>query len=288
MATHLRIRLDHQPPRLWYKDQPRKPKFFDLGVSLVGQKRRRVKGLVVPLKVELLYEDLTAVARQSILEVDSPLKIGRSGYANLKLRIGSVSRGHDGHDFVIRVSADASAAHLVNTVIDSETTQPVTVRSKINHAASNKRKRDLTASSAGNSNDEPDAKGLQALASWCHYTTNLLKDLHSARPHCVYCKVENGHASTCKLVKSIAGYSHIRSLLEAKGISLPATSSSPAPSTKRRLSHLMEAEPQPRVPAYRGPGPPSLMAAIGIKSDNDNNVEPFESFMQAPPPLLHY
>mmetsp|Transcript_11119 Transcript_11119/g.21461 ORF Transcript_11119/g.21461 Transcript_11119/m.21461 type:complete len:297 (-) Transcript_11119:242-1132(-) len=208
VPSDVQICYEHQPPRRWYKDQAHEPKYFDVSVALMDLNGRRVKGLDVPLKTELLYDNGTEVKRQAILKLskDSIPKIGRSGVAEMKIRIDSVSKNHDNHDFMVRISADSSYVPP-NLNVKPCTSIPITVRSKRNRG---KRK----------SKEDPvvNSDSLRAIASWCRYAKEAVEELTAADETCPSCHfIAPRHAEKCKLNACLLGYKEIRQLLEPKG-----------------------------------------------------------------------
>ncbi|GAB5359672.1 hypothetical protein AAMO2058_000563100 [Amorphochlora amoebiformis] len=195
-----------QPPRIWYKDQAHEPKFFDVCVVLKDERGSRVRGLDVPVRAFLLYDNGGDVKRQNILKIskDSVPKIGKSGVADLKIRIDSVSKNHDNHDFMVRIAADPSFVPPELEVLPAAS-QPITVRSKRNRG---KRKKHGGAGI--------DTDSLTAIASWCRYANNTLDEL-ACKDVCPCCNsIAPHHDEACKLHKCVMGFMHIRGFLESK------------------------------------------------------------------------
>lgn len=84
-------------------------KYFEIEVCLVDKAGRVVRDVVnkLQLQVLLLYEDLTWVDQQSLIEVDpkTPAVIDRDGYARMRVRIMDISRVHSRRKFVVYVAA---------------------------------------------------------------------------------------------------------------------------------------------------------------------------------------
>jgi hypothetical protein len=84
-------------------------KYFELEVCLADKGGSIVRDVVnkLPLQVLLLYEDLTWVDQQNLLEIDpkSPAIIDREGYVRMRVRILDISRVHSRRKFVVYVAA---------------------------------------------------------------------------------------------------------------------------------------------------------------------------------------
>mmetsp|Transcript_23622 Transcript_23622/g.57230 ORF Transcript_23622/g.57230 Transcript_23622/m.57230 type:complete len:288 (+) Transcript_23622:299-1162(+) len=203
----VQITYHSQPPRIWYKDQAHEPKFFDVTLVLRDERGNKVKGFDIPLKADLSYDNGRDVNRQDILKLskDSVPKIDKTGIAELKIRIDSVSKNHDNHDFKVKISADASYVPEALDVTPA-CSQPITVRSKKNRG-----KRRKAEAGIG-----PDA--FKAVASWCKYANDVMKDL-SKRDTCQACGYLGGtHAQSCKIHKLVIAFKSVRPLLDGKSV----------------------------------------------------------------------
>mmetsp|Transcript_4634 Transcript_4634/g.7124 ORF Transcript_4634/g.7124 Transcript_4634/m.7124 type:complete len:298 (+) Transcript_4634:90-983(+) len=193
----VRVVFSKQPPRIWYKDQAHEPKFFEVTVALKDEHGRRIRGMDVPLTPKLLYNNMSEVKRQTILKInkDSVPKIGKTGVAELKIRIDSVSKNHDNHDFIVNIAPEPGVVPP-GVVFESAKSQPITVRSKRNRG---KRKKEGAI----------DAESLSAIASWCRFNAGMLEELYR-RETCPCCEyMMNSHAQSCKLKTSIQAYRNI-------------------------------------------------------------------------------
>jgi len=276
MPSTVQISYEDQPPRVWYKDQAHEPKYFDVTVALKDSNGRRVRGLDVPLKAELLYDNGAEVKRQAILKLskDSIPKIGRSGVAEMKIRIDSVSKNHDNHDFMVRISADNSYVPP-NLNVTPSTSQPITVRSKRNRG---KRKKESPA---------VDSDSLRAIASWCRFAKDIMVEFVSQDESCPSCHfIEPRHAPKCRLNSCLMGYKHIQSLLETKGTFQEPKRQKPASS---KLTSVSALDTPPRFPMFdlkRDRSPKLSLENIHNIIPSADSAGSFDEFFGQPPKLL--
>ena len=137
-------------PALWYKDQGGKLKSIDLHVMLMGPRGTPVTGKMVPLRLELRYDNGEVVPTQEILETtrDTRLMVDSKGAACVRVRINEVSMRHQGKLFCIYVHPDTRRDPL-SCDISPASTPGIEIRSKI---VSHKNKRTLEeASGTGSS-----------------------------------------------------------------------------------------------------------------------------------------
>jgi hypothetical protein len=101
-----------------------------------------------------------------------------TGKALLQVRIDSVSKNHDNHDFALMLGVHNSAVPTGYVILPSTST-PVTVMSKRNRRG---KKRDKVGGAGGGGKRarpgvlELDKKSTVALASWCAYAKGLLAE----------------------------------------------------------------------------------------------------------------
>uniref|UniRef100_A0A7S2U4U3 Uncharacterized protein n=1 Tax=Lotharella oceanica TaxID=641309 RepID=A0A7S2U4U3_9EUKA len=278
VPTDVQICYEDQPPRVWYKDQAHEPKYFDVTVALKDTAGRAVKGLDVPLKAELLYDNGAEVKRQTILKLskDSIPKIGRSGVAEMKIRIDSVSKNHDNHDFMVRISADNSYVPP-NLIVKPSTSQPITVRSKRNRG---KRKK----------SEGPDTDSLRAIASWCRFAKDIMLELSSQDESCPSCHfIEPRHAPKCRLNSCLLGYKHIQSLLESKAKFQEPKRHRPTPPKFTAPSTLLDTPPRfPMLDLKRDRSPKLSLENIHniMPVSSESTPGSFDEFFGQPPKLL--
>mmetsp|Transcript_23210 Transcript_23210/g.34753 ORF Transcript_23210/g.34753 Transcript_23210/m.34753 type:complete len:275 (-) Transcript_23210:209-1033(-) len=166
----LKLSICIQPPPIWYKDQAHQPKYFNVKVKLLDERKMIVRNMPVPLKVKLKYdsgENLSEARTKAIMTVksDCTSKIGDDGFGDLKIRIDSVTKNHDKKKFMVLIEADKK--YLEGVSVEPSTSQPIDVRSKRNRNNRGNRKRKI----------EIDADKLKALASWSAYAYTTLKEI---------------------------------------------------------------------------------------------------------------
>lgn len=109
IPVQYQLRCGHSPSLIWFRDRGGKGNWVKVPVRLVSSTGDSVRGLQIPLLVQLIYSNNgVPVADQSILEINREsgrLMIGSSGECVLKIRIKDVSKKH-GKLFALKISPD--------------------------------------------------------------------------------------------------------------------------------------------------------------------------------------
>mmetsp|Transcript_13684 Transcript_13684/g.24711 ORF Transcript_13684/g.24711 Transcript_13684/m.24711 type:complete len:291 (+) Transcript_13684:118-990(+) len=268
---NIRMVFQQQPPPVWYKDQAHEPKYFCVVVMLKDEGGRRVKGLDVPLKAKLMFANGEVVNRQGILKLskDSVPAIGNSGVAELKIRIDSVSKNHDGRLFMVNIFPDARCLPA-DVRLSGTNSHPVKVLSKRNRG---KRKKDSHAF---------DSDSLTAVASWCRFAYDVMGDISSSQQLCPVCDVlAPKHTENCKLYKCREGYRHISGLFDQATTKKQKTTGSKIPSCDLKR--------MPSTDLKRHKSPALLLENVHNCSNLESICLPGSDFIPDlfnPPPLI--
>ena len=146
-----KLELDNieEIPSLWFKDQGGKLKSIDLQVKLVGPNGVTVQGKMVPIRLELRYNNGDIVPRQDILEAtrDSRMLIGDVGQTLLRTRVNEVSMRHQGKLFCIYVHPDTRRDPL-SCDISPASTPGIEIRSKITTSKNKRTLEEVSTSSS--------------------------------------------------------------------------------------------------------------------------------------------
>uniref|UniRef100_A0A7S2RMX5 Uncharacterized protein n=1 Tax=Mucochytrium quahogii TaxID=96639 RepID=A0A7S2RMX5_9STRA len=132
LVINSQIKVLNEVPSVWYKDQGGRDKCIDIDLELRGPNGLQL-GREVPLKAVLLYEDFQRVINQDILQPSptTTMVIGKTGKAQIRLRIEDVSKNHQSKSFRIRVEPDTSKTPI-HFDKSPDMTGPILVRSKLN------------------------------------------------------------------------------------------------------------------------------------------------------------
>jgi len=244
----------------WYKDQGGRDKTIDIDVQLYGP-FGLLKGVEVPLRCVLLYEDGKMVLNQDLLVVTdtSGVKIDpNSGKAVIRIRIDDVSKNHQSKRFKVRVEANTSEtpAHSDKS---PDYSKPVTIRSKLNRRQ--KAKLEQSAEKPAIENGPSPFHNLPpevALSSWCSDAMNTIRSMQimlndmASKYEAISHHVHKQHSISLNRESSSGNYfegNPLRSFSLARDISFPnmhgtggiwdiGTGNLPLPHLERDVSSL--------------------------------------------------
>jgi hypothetical protein len=118
-------------PKEWFKDEGGRENCVEMQVHLIDREGVEVTNRRVPLRLVLLYNNLSRVQNQEILKLspDSKLSVDEEGKATLRVRIEEVSKNHQKQAFRIKVEPD-TIENPDAVDVSSVVSMPITVYSK--------------------------------------------------------------------------------------------------------------------------------------------------------------